>query len=200
MIESHSQKRNTTQRWKWRVLSWHVGQAASDTFKRLAGGRELCVSASPAATRFRRVGVLGTLGSGAVISVVVKVPVTDDVVEVGVELITLLVVVMVDSPVSPAKIPVPPVNTTTVVLSATPPPISVPLPVNVPKSVPSEKTSTKVPLVTNVVRLVNVSVPLFVVVKPIPEPVTIESKTLDVIVAVTVVVPVIVPVVVVESA
>jgi hypothetical protein len=126
----------------------------------------------------------------------VEVPVNDDVVE----LVAVLVPVTVASPpVTPAKIPVPPVNSVTIVTSATPPPITVPLSVKVPKSVPSEKTSTKVPLDMNVVRLVKVRVPMFVVVNGpdnelTPEPVKLESKTPSVEVGVVVEVPVSVPV------
>ena len=103
--------------------------------------------------------------------------------------------VTVDSPESPAKIPVPSVNRVTNVTFEFPPPVSVPLPKKVPNSVPPEKMSTKVPLDMNVVRLVKVRVPAFVVVKgpdnaSTPEPVKFESKTPGVPVDVEVLVPV----------
>ena len=124
----------------------------------------------------------------------VNVPVQDDVVA----LVAVHVLVIVDSPVSPAKIPVPPVNTESVITV----PFRVPLPVKVPNRVPPANSSVKVPLDVNVVALLKMRVPMFVVVKPTPEPVKLESKTqrqgLEV--AVTVEVPVSVPVVVVESA
>jgi hypothetical protein len=134
------------------------------------------------------------LGSGVVMNPV-EVPVNDDVKPVPV----LVPVVVASPPVTLAKIPVPPVNTATFVTSVTPPPISVPLPVKVPKRVPSEKTSTKVPLDMNVVRLVKARVPVFVEVNApetefVPEPLKLESKTPSVAVDVRVVVPVSVPV------
>jgi hypothetical protein len=139
------------------------------------------------------------LGSG-VLRTVVKVPVQDDMVE----LVVMHVLVLMDSPVSPAKIPVPPVNTESVITV----PFRVPLPVKVPKRVPPANTSMNVPLDVNVVVVLKMRVPMFVVVKVVPdtastpEPVKLESKTQrqGLAVAVTVEVPVSVPVVVVESA
>lgn len=147
----------------------------------------------PASRRTRDV------GSGAVVIDVVNFPVHDDV--VGLVVVHMLVIV--DSPVSPANIPVPPVNSEWVVTV----PSTVPLPVKVPNRVPPAKTSSNVPLDVNIVKLEKMRGPMFVVVKEpdtesTPEPVKLESKTqrqgLEV--AVTVEVPVSVPVVVVESA
>jgi hypothetical protein len=131
---------------------------------------------------------------------VVNVPVQDDVVG----LVAVHVLVLMDSPVSPAKIPVPPVNTESVITV----PLRVPLPVKVPNRVPPANSSMNVPLDVNVVALLKMRVPMFVVVKVVPdtestpEPVKLESKTQrqGLVVAVTVEVPVSVPVVVVESA
>jgi len=105
--------------------------------------------------------------------------------------------VTVASPVSPAKAPVPPVNMSTVVLSL-PVAVVLPIPEKVPNRVPPARTSMNVPPVMNVVRLVKVRVPVFVVVKApntlsIPEPVKLESKTAGLEVGVRVVFPVSVP-------
>jgi hypothetical protein len=137
------------------------------------------------------------LGSGAVVMDVVKVPVHDDVVG----LVVMHVVVILDSPVSPANVPVPPVNSESVVTV----PSTVPLPVKVPNRVPPVSTSMNVPLDVNIVRLVKVMVPVLVVVKApdtesIPEPVKFESKTAGLAVAVRVEVPVSVPDEVIVSA
>ena len=136
-------------------------------------------------------------GSGTVVIDVLKVPVHDDVVG----LVVVHVLVIVDSPVSPANIPVPPVNSESVVTV----PFTVPLPVKVPNRVPPAKTSMNVPLDVNVVKLVKIRVPMFVVVKgpdteSVPEPVKLESKTAGLEVAVTVEVPVTVPDEVIVSA
>ena len=137
------------------------------------------------------------LGSGAVVIDVVKVPVHDDVVG----LVVMHVVVILDSPVSPANVPVPPVISESVVTV----PSTVPLPVKVPNRVPPAKTSMNVPLDVNIVRLVKVMVPMLVVVKApdtesTPEPVKLESKTPSVPVGVRVEVPVSVPDEVIVSA
>jgi hypothetical protein len=78
----------------------------------------------PAITRARDV------GSGTVVVDEVKVP--ENVVGLEVVFVTLIV----DSPVSPANAPVPPLNTVTIV-TAVMPPLTVPLPVKVPNTVPS---------------------------------------------------------------
>jgi hypothetical protein len=74
-------------------------------------------------------------GSGTVISVAVYIPVNDPVVGP----VVVVVPVMVDSPVSPANIPVPPVKSVLIV-TAVVSPLTVPLPVKVPKKVPPAKT------------------------------------------------------------
>jgi hypothetical protein len=141
------------------------------------------------------------LGSGTVVIDALKVPVN----ELTVALVAVLVPVVMDSPMSPAKAPVPPVTNEWDVIAAVPPPVSVPLPEKVPNKVPWENMSTKVPLDMNVVRLVKVIVPIFVVVKApdsvsTPEPVKLLSKTAGLAVAVMVVVPVRVPDEDIESA
>src|ERR1700722_8085329 len=98
-------------------------------------------------------------GSGTVVVELVKVPLNDDVVE----LVFVPVPIMVDLPVSPAKIPVPPVSTVLIVMAVVSP-LEVPLPVKVPNTVPPANTSTHVPLDVNVVKLVKVRVAMFVAV------------------------------------
>lgn len=112
--------------------------------------------------------------------------------------VVVLVPVTVVSPVSPANIPVPPVNTVSIVMVEVVAPVTVPFSVKVPNRVPWPKTSTNVPLDLNIVRLVKVMVPVFVAVKApdtesIPEPVKLESKTAGLAVGVTVEFPVTVP-------
>jgi len=85
-------------------------------------------------------------GSGTVVIDEVKVPAHDDVVG----LVVVHVLVIVDSPLSPANIPVPPVTRLSVVTV----PFTVPLPVKVPNRVPPAKTFMNVPLDVNVVKLV----------------------------------------------
>ena len=147
----------------------------------------------PASKRTRDV------GSGAVVIDVANFPVHDDVVG----LVVVHVLVIMDSPVSPVNVPVPPVNSEWVVTV----PSTVPLPVKVPNKVPPTKTSSNVPLDVNIVKLEKMSGPMFVVVKgpvteSIPEPVKLESKTQrqGLAVAVMVEVPVSVPVEFIESA
>jgi hypothetical protein len=135
-------------------------------------------------------------GSGTVVIDEVKVPVHDDVVG----LVVVHVLVIVDSPVSPTNIPVPPVNSESVVTVP-----FTPLPVKVPNRVPPAKTSKNVPLDVNVVKLVKMRVPMFVAMtgpdtESVPEPVKLESKTAGLEVAVTVEVPVSVPDEVIVSA
>lgn len=139
-------------------------------------------------------------GSGTVVIEVVKVPVHDDVVG----LVATHVLVIMDLPLSPANIPVPPVITESVVTVVVSP-LTVPLPVKVPNRVPPASTSTNVPLDVNVVKLLKLRVPMFVVVKgpdteSVPEPVKLESKTAGLEVAVMVEVPVSVPDEVIVSA
>ena len=129
-------------------------------------------------------------GSGTVVIDEVKVPAHDDVVG----LVVVHVLVIVDTPLSPANIPVPPVTRLSVVTV----PFTVPLPVKVPNRVPPAKTFMNVPLDVNVVKLVKMRVPMFVALKgpdteSVPEPVKLESKTAGLEVAVTVDVPVSVP-------
>jgi len=125
-------------------------------------------------------------------------------VNIGV-LVDVFVPMTVDSPVSPAKMPVPPVITvSSVTVEVTP--VTVPFSVKVPNTVPPAKTSMNVPLAVNIVPAgLKVSVPMFVVVKlpdtvSTPEPVKVESKTKGSAVAVRVEFPVTVPDVGVESA
>jgi hypothetical protein len=112
-----------------------------------------------------------------------------------------------DSPVSPANIPVPPVIIVSSVLVEVVAPVAVPVSVKVPNTVPPAKTSMNVPLDVNIVGLEKMRVPMFVEVKlpdsvSTPEPVKFESKTQRQGLAVTVKVefPVIVPDVGIESA
>ena len=95
--------------------------------------------------------------------------------------VVVLVPVTVTSPVAPAKIPVPPVNKSSVVVSL-PVAVTFPVPERVPNRVPPAERSMNVPLEMNVLELVKVMVLVFVVVKApdtvsIPEPVKFESKT-----------------------
>ena len=77
----------------------------------------------------------------------------------------MLVPVLVDWPVSPANIPVPPVITAWIVSVEVFVPVTVPLSVKVPNRVPQANTFVNVPLAVNIVRLVKVVVPAFAAMK-----------------------------------
>lgn len=132
------------------------------------------------------------LGSGVVMDPV-KVPVNEHVVV----LVDVQVPVLVDWPVSPAKIPVPPVNILLTVLVEVLP-ANVPFPEKVPNRLPPAKVSTKVPLVVNAVVLEKVNLAMFVTVKApnpmsVPEPLKLPINTAGSPVGVEVIIPVRVP-------
>lgn len=139
------------------------------------------------------------LGSGVVMD-----PVEVLVHELVPGLVDVHVLVPVIWPVSPAKIPVPPVITSlNVVIEVLP--VSVPFPVRVPNRVPPAKMSTKVRPIVNAVGLEKVVVPVFVVVKApntesTPEPAKLARKTAGSAVAVVVRVAVTVSDIAIESA
>jgi hypothetical protein len=117
--------------------------------------------------------------------------------ELVVGLVAVHVPMMVDWPVSPVKIPVPPVVTASA-LKVTVFPLTVPFSETVPNVVPPAKMSTKVPLSVNAVELEKMMVVVFVVVKApdtesTPEPVKLPAKTAGGIVDVLVAIPMIVP-------